>query len=143
LAPENKWRRKTNEWLLRYAPAEAVAAAGVVLIAWLVFRWSHNRVMAALAGSATEMTAFYAVIWIRDRHDSKRRRAAKLILEFLPAGVFNACIVRPYLLYAVPLHVGNFGVGVLIAKVLADVCFYVLAIPMYELTKRTTTLPQA
>ncbi len=112
----------------------------VVLIAMVVFRWSHNRLGAAYAGSVTEMTVYYTVMWIRDRHYPKRRRAARLIVEFLPPGILNAGIVRPYLLYAIPLYVGHFSMGILIGKLLADVCFYAMTIPMYEITKRMTAL---
>jgi uncharacterized membrane protein (UPF0182 family) len=86
------------------------------------------------------MTVYYSVMWIRDRHHPKRRRATRLIVEFLSPGILNASIVRPYLLYAVPLYLENFGMGIFLGKFLADVCFYVMTIPMYEITKRMTAL---
>lgn len=140
VAAESAFRRKAREWLFRYAPAEAFAAVWVVLIATLVFRWSHNRLWAAVAGTGAELTAFYTVMWIRDRHYPRRRRAAKLIVEFLPPGLVNSSIVRPYLLYTLPLYVGNFGMGILIGKLLADLCFYLMTIPMYEISKRLAAL---
>ncbi len=51
--------------------------------------------------------------------------------------MLNACVIRPYLLYAVPLHCSHFGLGTLIGKLLADVSFYAMTIPMYEISKRT------
>lgn len=139
-ATTHTFRGKAREWLWRYAPAEAVAAVWVVLVATVVFRCSGNRAWAAAAGTATELTMYYVVMWIRDRRHPKRHRGARLIVEFLPAGIVNTSVVRPYLLYAVPLYVGNFGLGILLGKILADISFYFMAIPMYELTKRLTAV---
>ncbi len=130
-------RPKWKEWLLRYGPAEAFAAAFVVLAAALVFQLTHQRAWAAYAGSATETVAYYTVMWMQDGHDRKKsRRAMKLLFEFLPPGILNACIVRPYLLYATPLYVGHFALGIVIGKFLADACFYAMTIAMYELTNK-------
>ena len=128
---------KWKVWALRYGPAEAFAAAFVVLVAGLVFQLTHRRTWAAFAGSATETAVYYTVIWLRDSHHPRSRRAAKLILEFLPPGILNACIVRPYLLYSMPLYIGHFTIGIIVGKLLADLCFYVFTIAMYEWTNRS------
>ena len=80
------------------------------------------------------------MMWVRDRHYPSRRRLARLVVEFLPPGILNSCLVRPYLLYAVPLHFEHFAIGILIGKFLADLSFYVMTIPMYEVTKRIPQL---
>src|SRR5262249_12928188 len=140
--PGDNLRRRAREWAWRYGPAEAVAWLCVTLVPVVVFRWTHSRVGAAFAGSATEATAYYAVMWIRERHHSVRNRAARLLAEFLPPGTVDACIVRPYLLYTMPLRIGNFGIGILVGKLLADVSFYAMTISMYEITKRLPTFRQ-
>lgn len=142
IARDSSWRRKAREWLWRYGPAEALAATGVVLVAGIVFRWSHNRVAAALAGTATELTVYYVVMWVRERDYPRHRRLKKLVIEFLPPGIVNTCFIRPYLLYAVPLYFSNFSIGILVGKFLADASFYSMTIPMYEISKRMAAATQ-
>ncbi|MBC8082980.1 MAG: hypothetical protein H7Z21_07190, partial [Hymenobacter sp.] len=64
------------------------------------------------------------------------RNVRALAVEFGPAEVLDSLLIRPALLYYVPHWLGSFAAGILLAKLLADVTFYVPAILSYELSKK-------
>ena len=59
-----------------------------------------------------------------------------LFVEFGIAEVFDTFLIRPTLLYYIPLWLGNLSLGVVVAKFTADISFYLPAIISYELSKK-------
>jgi hypothetical protein len=59
-----------------------------------------------------------------------------LVVEFGFSEVLDSLFVRPFCMYVFPLLVGNFFVGILVAKVAADIIFYIPTITAYELRKK-------
>ena len=56
--------------------------------------------------------------------------------RYLPAEARDSLLIRPALMVWLPRWLGHFGWGILLAKLLADVTFYVPAILSYELSKQ-------
>lgn len=65
-----------------------------------------------------------------------RHNLRALAVEFGPAEMLDSCLVRPTLMYYLPRWLGHFASGVLLAKLLADVTFYLPAIASYERSKK-------
>ncbi|UOR05956.1 hypothetical protein MUN82_02365 [Hymenobacter aerilatus] len=144
-------RQKVREWLRRYLPAELASVVATLAGAALAYAATHQRITAALAGTWAGNVAYFGLILARDVHTTRRRLQAAgrpyalpdllrnlraLVVEFGVAEVLDSFLIRPTLLYYMPLWVGNFAGGVLLAKFAADITFYVPAIIGYELSKR-------
>jgi hypothetical protein len=136
-------RRRTREWLARYAPAELAAIVGAVLAATVVDRFGVAAAT-AYAGAIGEGVAFYAVLFARDLRANRAGRSGgravgrtvrNLVLEFGPAEVLDTAAVRPLAMYLGTVAVGQAWLGVILGKIAADVVFYVLAITSYELRR--------
>ena len=59
-----------------------------------------------------------------------------LAVEFGAAELADSFLIRPALMFYLPRWLGHFAGGILLAKLLADVSFYVPAIVSYELSKK-------
>jgi hypothetical protein len=59
-----------------------------------------------------------------------------LFVEFGIAEVFDSLIIRPLLMYYIPIWLNNVSLGVIIAKFTADITFYIPAIISYEMSKK-------
>ena len=78
----------------------------------------------------------------RDRGDHRRigrllrdrvlLAARSIAVEFGPAEAIDSITIRPIALYLGPLVVGNTAVGFVLASIVADIAFYVMAIFSYE-----------
>jgi hypothetical protein len=64
------------------------------------------------------------------------RNLRALLVEFGVAELADSFLVRPLLMYWLPGLVGSVALGILLAKLAADVTFYVPAIISYELSKK-------
>lgn len=144
-------RQKVREWLRRYLPAELASVAATLAGAAVAYAATHHRLTAALAATWAGNVAYFGLILGRDIRAARRNRHAAgrsyttsdllrnlraLVVEFGVAEVLDSLLIRPTLLYYVPLWVGSFAGGVLLAKLAADVTFYVPAIIGYELSKK-------
>ncbi|MBC6612197.1 hypothetical protein H8B15_14810 [Hymenobacter sp. BT507] len=144
-------RQKVREWLRRYLPAELASVVATLVGAALAYALTQQRITAALAATWAGNVAYFGLILVRDIRIAQRRCHAAgrsyaipdllhnlraLVVEFGVAEVLDSFLIRPTLLYYMPLWVGNFAGGVLLAKLAADVTFYVPAIIGYELSKR-------
>jgi hypothetical protein len=156
--PVESWRQRVRWWFGRYAPAEVAATFGA-LLAGGAANLAGSTAATVYAATFGEFVAFYGVIIWRDlirrdlarqdlaRQDLARRdlsggraregrpwwRFAALLLEFGPAELLDALIVRPLAMYLAATMVGNLLLGIVIGKVAADVVFYAVAIAGHEL----------
>lgn len=64
------------------------------------------------------------------------RNIRALVVEFGVAEVFDSLFIRPALLYWLPRWLHSVPLGVLAAKLAADVTFYIPTIISYELSKQ-------
>ena len=158
-------REKLREWGRRYLLAEIVGTLTSLAAALTVHALTGSLASAALAGSVAETVAYYGVILRRTvprlyaaqaGTGPVRRllRTGRSLLaeasDFVAAELVDTILVRPGLIYlaagwadsgaAGSGAAGGAGtavaVGLLIGKLLADVGFYAVVIPSYELRKR-------
>ncbi|UYZ59358.1 hypothetical protein [Hymenobacter latericus] len=144
-------KQKVKEWLRRYLPAEILSVVATLACA----AWAHwatgNRITTALAGTWGGNVAYFGYILLidvlyarRTRHAHGQRYTGRtflknlraLFVEFGVAELADSFVIRPALMYTLPAMVGSLSGGILLAKLLADVTFYVPAIISYELSKK-------
>ena len=63
-------------------------------------------------------------------------RTCALLLEFGVAEALDSLLVRPCLMYYLPRLLGHFSWGIITAKFVADLTFYIPAIIFYEWSKK-------
>jgi len=140
-----------REWLRRYLPAELLSGAATLVAAGLVRRATHSSLRAAWAATWAGNVAYFGLLLAQDVYRARRARHRRerpytwrtfghnlraLAVEFGLAEVLDSFLIRPALMYYLPRWLGHFTAGILLAKVLADVTFYVPAILSYELSKK-------
>jgi hypothetical protein len=145
-------REKLREWGRRYLFAEIVGTLTALTAALTVHALTGSLAPAALAGSVAETVAYYGVILRRTvprlyaahagagpvrRLLRTGRSLLAEVSEFVAAELADTFLVRPGLVYLAAGWAGS-GVagGLLIGKLLADLGFYAVVIPSYELRKR-------
>jgi hypothetical protein len=137
--------RRALTWLRRYGPAELIALIGALAGYVLLEAATASHVAAAYGAALGDNLGFYGFIVAREidakvvgRPHPVRgavRVCRGLALEFGPAEMLDSTIVRPA---CVAVATGAFGMalGVLVAKVAADLVFYVPVITSFELQGR-------
>lgn len=143
-------RARIREWLWRYLPAEGLSVAATLLPA-LVAGPGTSRVTLALAATWAGNVAYFGTILLRDAvrarkelHGAGKRYTGRSLLrnlrnmaiEFGVAEVLDSFFIRPALMYWLPLRTGSLTGGLIAAKFLADLTFYLPAILFYEWNKR-------
>lgn len=145
-------RNKRQEWLRRYIPAEILGTVTALTGAWVAYAHTHSYVAATASGWVGEGIGFYGYFIVvelllnsqryRDRSLVKRIYLAiavastNLLVEFLPAEIFDNFIIRPFLMYLIPHYIHPYPIGFLAGKFSADIVFYAFAILGYESRKR-------
>lgn len=142
---------RIREWLRRYLPAELLSGVATLVAAGWVLRATHNGLRAALAATWAGNVLYFGYLLARDvvlarrachRHGQPYtwrtfgQNLRALAVEFGAAEVLDSLLIRPALLYYLPRWLGHFAAGILLAKLLADVTFYIPAILSYELSKK-------
>jgi hypothetical protein len=137
------WRVRARRWLRRYLPAEAAGTSAALAAAAVAARWSVEA--AVVSAAWAEAVAFYAFVTAREvRHRGGPPRSARrvagavrdVVSEFGVAEGVDTLFARPLLMYAFVAPLGSLVAGVVVGKLAADVVFYGLAIPAYELRER-------
>jgi hypothetical protein len=123
-----------EEWLRRYAPAELLALIGALAGYLLVLVATHHAAAAAYGAAVGDNLAYYGLLAARE---SRRGLAAvgALAIEFGPAEALDSTVVRPACTALGAAALGPVA-GVIAAKIVADLLFYVPVITSYELRKR-------
>jgi hypothetical protein len=148
-------RTKVREWGRRYLLAELVGTVTALAAAVSVHALTGSLAPAALAGSVAETVAYYGVILRRTvprlyaASAGARRRLLRTgrgllaeMSDFVAAELADTFLLRPGLIYLAAgwAGSGSAGTGVpaglLIGKLLADLGFYAVVIPSYELRKK-------
>ena len=144
-------KSKIREWLLRYGPAEAVSLILTVLPALWTLQHTGNRTTTAWVATWAGNIGYFGTILAVDIIASRKQHLSlgeryswrslgsnlrALIIEFGVAELLDSFLIRPALMYYLPLWIGSDWGGLVIAKLLADVSFYLPAIIFYEWAKR-------
>jgi len=148
---EPNFKAKRAEWLKRYIPAEVFGTAIALACAWVTYAHTHSYIAATASGWAGEGVGFYGYFvtleLVSNTQKYAHRRLFKrislavaaastnLLVEFLPAELFDNFIIRPYAMYIAPQYIHPYPVGFLVGKFSADILFYALAIVGYEARK--------
>lgn len=141
-------REKAIEWARRYLPVEIAGTASEFGGAWLVYAWTGSGAAAAVAATVFCTVGYYsvamfnAVRWWLSAHPEQRgwpglgratmHALRSVAVEFGPGEVIDSLLFRPLAYWLAPLLVGDIVIGVVVAKVIADVVFYACAIFSYE-----------
>ena len=144
--------RKVRQWIVRYAPAEVCGTVTALLGAWIGHTLSGSLAVAAVSGTVSENIGYYGYSFTREvlrclrqhRVHARLKRTfltawhsmRNIFIEFGPAELADSLAVRPASLYVGALVAGNFWVGMVVGKLLADVVFYSIAIVGYELRRK-------
>jgi hypothetical protein len=141
--PEPGTHVRARRWLRRYLPAEAAGTTAALAAAVAASRGGIES--AVVAAAWAETLAFYSFVTARElrqrggTRQSPRQVAAALrdvVSEFGVAEGVDTLFARPLLMYAFVAPLGGIVAGVVVGKLTADVVFYGLAIPAYELRER-------
>ena len=139
------------EWLRRYGPAELLSLAATVGAAAATAQAGGTRVALALAATWAGNVAYFGLLLLQDVWHTRTalraqdrvyslatfgRNVRALVVEFGAAEVLDSFLIRPALMYWLPRWLHSLPLGVLAAKLAADVTFYVPAIISYELSKQ-------
>ncbi|MCA8829176.1 hypothetical protein [Hymenobacter pini] len=145
-------KAKVVEWLRRYLPAEMLSVVATLAGAALAWHLAPGQeVQAALAGTWAGNVAYFGWLLAQDVRHTRRllhgsgqrytrrtlgQNVRALVVEFGPAELLDSLLIRPALMVWLPRLLGSRSGGILVAKLLADVTFYVPAIISYELSKK-------
>ena len=142
---------RLREWLRRYGPAEVLSVAATLGGVGVAHAAGAGAVGTALAGTWAGNVAYFGWMLAADIAQTHRHRAAAgqpyslrllgrnlraLAVEFGPAEILDSFLIRPALMYWLPLWLHSLTWGSLAAKFAADVTFYIPAILSYELSKK-------
>jgi hypothetical protein len=148
MATERRIRSKIAEWLRRYLPLEIAGWIGELGSAALAYTWTGSLAAAAAAATVGASAGYYlpayisAVRWSAMAHPGRPWPARiavsnalalrSLAVEFGAGEVVDSLVLRPVLIYTMPVMMGNVVLGWIVGGVLADLLFYVFAIFSYE-----------
>ena len=126
----------SGDWLRRYGPAELLALVGALAGYLLVDAATGNGAAAAFGAAAGDNVAYYGALLAREvrRTGAVLRSLRTLACEFGPAEALDSTVVRPACTALATAALGP-AAGVIAAKLLADLAFYVPVIGTYELRK--------
>ena len=138
-----------KEWFDRYKYAELAATSSVLLSSQ--FSKILSGLTTAYLITFAEYFAFYGIIIAQSyiKLDKKNQELGQkttkketfllvknLILEFGYPAILDFFIIRPFCMFWMPILTGNYFTGIILGKITADFCFYLLTIINYELLKR-------
>jgi hypothetical protein len=136
-------RSRARAWLHRYLPAELIGTTAALVAAGLAA--GAGAETAVLAAAWAEAVAFYGFVTLRElRRTRLGRRTSRavaravrdVVAEFGVAEAADTILVRPFLMFELVGPLGGLIPGVIAGKLAADVVFYGLAVPAYELRER-------
>lgn len=144
-------KHKVKEWLKRYLPAEIISIVATILSTLIAFKLTGNRIATALISTWIGNIGYFGSIIIFDVIRTRRRLKSEgrlytasvfykniraLAVEFGFAEVIDTLLIRPALMYYMPIWMNDMALGSVVAKVAADITFYIPAIIGYELSKK-------
>lgn len=144
-------KQKVIEWVKRYLPAEIISIIVTLISSVLTYKFTRSNLTTALVGTWVGNIGYFGTILVTDIYTTNRELISKqkrytirtlglnlraLFVEFGLAEVVDSLLVRPTLMYYLPIWVNDISLGVILAKFAADITFYVPAIIAYELSKK-------
>lgn len=144
---KTKKSKKIIEWLDRYFIPTIISIVSSISLAMFLQALFNNRVVTALGGTWGDNLGFYGLILFKDIKERKAKDEKVTIVgllkvvrnavtEFGVGEYLDSFVIRPFLMYMAPQYISNKAVAIIIAKLLADVTFFLPTIIMYEVRKR-------
>lgn len=142
---------KIKEWLWRYGPAEVISLATTLGASWIALSVTGSKTWTAFAGTWGGNIGYFGTILLSDIIQTRKRLTSEgkrftirillkilraLFIEFGIAEVFDSLLIRPALLYWMPVWLQHMTWGLILGKFAADLTFYIPAIISYELSRR-------
>ncbi len=139
-------KTKFLHWIKRYGPAEISGTIAVYIAFFTVEHFSSFVLAAGFIGAMAENVGFYSVIFyqrLKDKHNhkNKTKMLTDMLAEFGPAEVLDSFFLRPLCLVLGANLLGP-EIGVLVGKIVGDVCFYIPVIATYEIQQRRNRAKQ-
>lgn len=144
-------KHKFREWVKRYLLAEILSSVTTLVAALVAYKLTADQITTALAATWGGNIAYFGYILYSDVNIQRKGKLSlgtrynkidffknirALFLEFGVAEIVDSFFIRPALMYYFPIWVHNLSLGVFLAKIIADITFYIPAIIAYELHKR-------
>lgn len=141
---------RVREWVKRYLPAEVISLLLTVVAISVTYSIRQNRLSTAIAGTWFGNVGYFGYLLIADIIYAHRvvtaaglrytritfyKNARALFAEFGIAELLDSLLIRPALMYYLPIVLGDILIGSVIAKFVSDITFYLPAIISYERTK--------
>jgi hypothetical protein len=145
---QSKW----IEWAKRYIPAGIISSTATILSSVFTFKITQNHLSTALVGTWVGNFVYFGFILVADilktnkellKRDKKYsfktflQNIRALVVEFGLSEVFDSFLIRPTLMYYFPIWVNEIWLGIILAKIIADITFYIPAIIAYEYSKKS------
>jgi len=142
---------KLIEWAKRYIPAEIISITATILSSVFSYKLTQSYLTTALVGTWVGNIFYFGTILGVDIYNTHTDLAKKnkkysfktfgrniraLVVEFGFSEVFDSFLIRPTLMYYFPIWVNEIWLGIFLAKIVADITFYVPAIVAYEYSKK-------
>lgn len=143
---------KLKVWGARYLPAELYSLIVTMIAAVFTFAsTNNNHLITALVATWAGSAVYFGYILAVDIRYARQQRHAHghpycfqtfvqnveaLVVEFGVAELVDLFVIRPVMMYYVPLWMDDLILGTLVAKLAADMTFYIPAIIGYELSRR-------
>jgi len=142
---------KMKEWLKRYLPAELLSTGATLGGGVIAYRIWNNAVAAALVATWAGNLLYFGYILLNDIHGTKKalnadnkgyniitflKNIRAFVVEFGIAEVLDSFLIRPLLMYYLPLLIDNLVAALLLAKFIADITFYIPVTLSYEFAKK-------
>ena len=131
--------------------AEILSFITTLFGASVAYQLTGDNVVTALAATWAGNISYFGYILVCDVIQTREKNRSykmpyrakdffknirALVLEFGVAEIADSFFVRPALMYYFPIWTGNLSLGIFLAKITADITFYIPAIIAYELSKK-------
>jgi hypothetical protein len=144
-------KKKLIEWAKRYMPAGIISSTATILSSVFTYKTTQNHLTTALVGTWVGNFVYFGYMLIVDVFTTNKELVSKnktytfktlvlniraLVVEFGFSEFFDSLFIRPMLMYYLPIWVDDIWLGIILAKVVADITFYVPTIIVYEYSKK-------
>ncbi|WP_394993681.1 hypothetical protein [Emticicia sp.] len=144
-------KEKIIEWAKRYMPAGIISSTATILSSVFTYKITQNHLTTALVGTWVGNIVYFGYMLLVDIYNTHKELLKKgikysfttftlniraLVVEFGFSEVVDSLLIRPTLMYYFPIWVNEIWLGIILAKIIADITFYVPAIIAYEYSKK-------
>lgn len=133
---------KTKHWIKRYGPWEILWTLGAVGWWYLGLAITGNEIAASFFGAWWENVWYYGYNIYQEVTAQKKlwykwfkvigNLCKEMFMEFGLSELLDSFLIRPWCMYLAGQRFSNYGLGLLVWKILADVIFYLPTSYFYQ-----------